>query len=112
MTKCLKSLVDMYARLIKMKISIRPTELWFDDSCHAVKPNTGRLERQYRQYHIPSTHAARKRQSRFLRSYLQERYKEYWMSTINAKAVMVEGKQSAPGSAEIHLMLTHFRRLH
>ena len=79
----LKSLVDKYASLIKM-VSSRPTAPWFDAGYRAVKLNTRRLERQYRQYHTPSTYAAWKSQSRFLGYYLQGRYKEFWTSTINA----------------------------
>ena len=74
----LKSLVDMHAPLKKMKVSFRPA------GCCAVKINTQRLEHQNRQYHTPSTNTAWKRLSRFPRYYLQERYKEYWTSTINA----------------------------
>ena len=81
--KTLRSLVDNNAPLAKTTICSRPSALWYDASCVNVKVNTRHLERLYHAHRTPTLFDAWLNQSRYLRFYLQERYREYWMNTIS-----------------------------
>ena len=84
MILCSNNAVCLIGLQVKTLPQSHPTAPWYDASCRDAKANTRRLERFYRTSRTPAALAAWRMQSRYLRKFLQERYKEYWTETIIA----------------------------
>ena len=78
----LQLLVDKHAPMVKVTSRFNPRAPWYDAGSRAVTTETRRLERLHRRFQTSVTLGAWKDKSYFLRSYLQEQYRDYWTRTI------------------------------
>jgi hypothetical protein len=78
----LKALLDKHAPFVTRNIRARPASPWYDATCRAMKAKTRRFEKIHRKLQTANTLLAWQKHFHQQRVLYQEKYKEYWLRSI------------------------------